>query len=54
MARSMLNRAWILNRALRRAAHDRAYAVQLNRILVGQRSPSALFAPGMALKTLLG
>ncbi len=54
LARSMLNRAWILNRALRRAAHDRAYAVQLNRILVGQRSPRALFAPGMGLKTLLG
>ncbi len=54
LARSMLNRAWILNRSLRRAARDRDYAVQLNRILVGKRSPAALFAPGMALKTLLG
>jgi geranylgeranyl reductase family protein len=54
LARSMLNRAWILNRSLRRAARDHDYAVQLNRILVGQRSPATLFAPGMALKTLLG
>lgn len=54
LARSMLSRAWILNRSLRRAARDRDYAVQLNRILVGQRSPAVLFRPGMVFKTLLG
>ncbi len=53
-ARAMLDRAWILNRSLRRAARDQDYALNLSRVLVGKRSPAALFHPAMAIRTLLG
>lgn len=54
MLRSMFTYPWIINRVIRRASHDVAYAHQLNDIIVGKDSPSLALRPGMAIKSLLG
>jgi geranylgeranyl reductase family protein len=52
--RAMLNRPWILNRAIRTAARDTPYATTLARVLVGKEHPAALLKPGMAIRLLRG
>jgi len=54
IVRAMLRFPWLINRSIRRAEHDEAYARQIVSIFLGKGSPAELLMPGMAMRTLLG